>query len=253
MQKILIALVALLILTSAGIYIASQKQPAPEEKATLTTVTKTIKQESKEPLYTIDVEYPQIEGIEVGKDMNTKVTALVEKMTNAFKKTVAQATPLVIDGETLPSGLTIRYKTDQVSPEVVSIELLVSDYQSGAAHPNNYTKVFNYDVAQKREIQLSDLFTKESNYLKTLSTIAKEQITAQLQKDGMSGDEQMITDGTQPTAENFQLFAIRPNSLILIFDPYQVAPYVAGTRKVTIPAEQLTQQLSGTGKRLLTQ
>lgn len=253
MHKILIALVVLLILTSAGIYIASQKQSAPEEKITPTVVTQTIKQESKEPLYTIDVQYPQVEDVAPAEDINTKLKAMVEYITNEFKKTVTEGSPIVIDGEALPSGLTVRYQTDQISPEVVSVELLVSDYQSGAAHPNNYTKVFNYDIAQKKEIQLSDLFTNESNYLETLSNIAREDVAAQLQKDGMTGDEQMITDGTQPMAENFQLFTIKPNSLILIFDPYQVAPYVAGTRKVTVPAEQRMQQLSDTGKRLLTQ
>ena len=49
----------------------------------------------------------------------------------------------------------------------------------------------------------------------------------------------MLKDGTKPLATSFGNFAFSKNGMIIFFNRYQVAPYVAGTFKVNISYEQL--------------
>lgn len=54
---------------------------------------------------------------------------------------------------------------------------------------------------------------------------------------GFEPDTQWISEGTAPKEENFENFLITDNALIIIFDPYEVAPYAAGSVFVEIPLD----------------
>ena len=56
-------------------------------------------------------------------------------------------------------------------------------------------------------------------------------------------DVDYIRQGVTPEALNFQSYAIEGDALVLIFPPYQVAPYAAGTQEVSIPLSQLKEIL----------
>ena len=53
------------------------------------------------------------------------------------------------------------------------------------------------------------------------------------------GNEDMFKRGLEERIENFRNFAFDKNNLILFFNPYDVAPYVAGSFVVKIPYEKL--------------
>ena len=53
------------------------------------------------------------------------------------------------------------------------------------------------------------------------------------------GNDEMLKDGTKPLNASFGNFAFSKNGMIIFFNRYQVAPYVAGTFKVNISYEQL--------------
>jgi hypothetical protein len=49
-----------------------------------------------------------------------------------------------------------------------------------------------------------------------------------------------ITDGTTPNDANFANFFVDNNTLVILFAPYQVAPYAAGPQTLRIPFSQLS-------------
>lgn len=104
------------------------------------------------------------------------------------------------------------------------------------AHPNTFYRTFTFDLSTGSELDIADLFVPRSDYLKRLSAISQFELAKSL---GEFADVEYIAQGTAPEALNFQSFAIESDALVLMFPPYQVAPYAAGPQTVSIPLEQL--------------
>ena len=58
------------------------------------------------------------------------------------------------------------------------------------------------------------------------------------------GLDDWIVSGTQPKADNYDVFLLRKEGLTLVFNPYRVAPYVFGERRVTVPWTELYEYLT---------
>ena len=56
------------------------------------------------------------------------------------------------------SFMWIGYDVPLLTEDLVSIRFLVDYYMAGAAHPNHYFKVLNYDLKANREITFDDMF-----------------------------------------------------------------------------------------------
>jgi hypothetical protein len=108
------------------------------------------------------------------------------------------------------------------------------------AHPNAFYRTFTFDLATGAELSVDDLFLPRTDYLKRLSAFAEFELGKAL---GEFADADYIKQGTTPESVNFQAFAIDGDALVLIFPPYQVAPYAAGTQRVSIPLAQLAEVL----------
>ena len=52
-----------------------------------------------------------------------------------------------------------------------------------------------------------------------------------------------VIPGTEPTTENFKEVAITKEGLLVIFNPYQIAPYAEGTQDILIDKNLLTGKL----------
>lgn len=108
---------------------------------------------------------------------------------------------------------------------------------TGGAHPNIYYATFTFD-ADGRKIELADLFKPDSPYLEELSAFAYADILRQApSRFGAALNEDQkdwVRAGTAPSGEMLQLFYLKGESLYLIFPPYQVAAYAAGTFDVQI-------------------
>lgn len=108
------------------------------------------------------------------------------------------------------------------------------------AHPNTFYRTFTFDLATGAELDIADLFIPRSDYLKRLSAISQFELAKTL---GEFADVEYIAQGTVPDALNFQSFVMDGDALVLLFPPYQVAPYAAGPQSVTIPLSQLADIL----------
>jgi hypothetical protein len=91
---------------------------------------------------------------------------------------------------------------------------------------------------------LEDLFAENFDYLKFISDYCIEDIRKQNEDQGYTPDMDWISGGASPDQANFKTFLFTENSLIILFDPYQVAPYAWGIVAVNIPFSKLKENMS---------
>ncbi|KGX88188.1 WG repeat-containing protein [Pontibacillus litoralis] len=123
--------------------------------------------------------------------------------------------------------------------QLVVFELDGSLYYFGAAHPMP-TKVFaNIDLISGVFYELKDLFKTGSNYVEVLSAIIAQQIE--------SGDYSYVFPGSYQGISPNQPFYVDEEHLYIYFNPYEIAPYVAGFVTFTIPFVEIMDIIKRNG------
>ena len=214
-------------------------------------VPKVIKEANKQSRYRIEVVYPQIEGDARFDKFNKEARAMVTKNVAAFKTSETSNETDAgseIPAETQTSTLDSDYQIRLAADDLISIEFTESAYSRGAAHPNSYTTVLNYDVRNGKKLALADLFNAKSNYVKVISDYCIKDLKQQAkkEKDSMLTDD-MIQSGASARAENFNAWTITKQGLWITFDPYQVAAYAAGPQQVLVPYSALKDLIKADG------
>lgn len=123
-------------------------------------------------------------------------------------------------------------------PPILSMVLNVSVYYAGAAHPGHYAITVVWDAERGRALTTDDLFRAGANWPEVVSELAIPALAADL---GEMADAGWIAEGAGPDPANFTRWALVEEGLIVLFDPYQVAPYAAGPQAVTIPRAALDE------------
>lgn len=106
---------------------------------------------------------------------------------------------------------------------------------TGGVHYFLINKQFTYNK-NGEILELKDFF-KDDNYLEILSKLSYEELI----KIGANEDKNWLKEGTKPILENFSLYYFDKEGLHLTFPPYQVAPWVSGPIKITIPTSKLVK------------
>ena len=222
-----------------------------EFTAAVRVTPKVIKDANKEKHYTVDAEYPQIEGDARFDSFNREARSLITKDVAAFKAgetsqetDTDSETPAETTDSTLDIGYEIRCATD----DLISVEFTEGSYERGAAHGNSITTVVNYDVRNGKKLTLSDLFNQKSNYLSIISAYCIKDLKDRSKKDKDSMlDDEMLKSGASPRADNYRAWAITKKGLWITFDPYQVAAYAAGPQYVLVPYSALQDIIKSDG------
>ena len=121
------------------------------------------------------------------------------------------------------------------SPDIFSVVFDVSDYLGGA-HPNLVVHALTFNRATQQRLWFQDLFSS-NDPLSVIEPIVVADLQTQLGPDAST--LQWIQDGTGQNFNNYRNFAVDAETLILFFEPYQVAPYAAGKLTVKVPLSQL--------------
>jgi len=206
-----------------------------EFTAAVRVVPKVIRENNKEGKYSVNVEYPQIEGDSRFDAFNQQARSMINKDIAAFKSAEGspseEETDLADEAQTstLDVGYNVRFATD----DLISVEFSESQYERGAAHGSNITVVLNYDVKNKKKLALADLFQPKSNYLSVMSAYCIKDLQDQSKKNDMLMGDQ-IKEGAAPRADNYGAWTITRKGLRITFDPYQVAAYAAGPQHVLV-------------------
>lgn len=133
-----------------------------------------------------------------------------------------------------------RMEVIHADPQVLSVELTLYAF-TGGAHPNTFIKLVSYDLATGEPLRLEDLLAAgaeprldelgERLFRRTREIPEGET----LEEAGfwLEGDRFELTDN----------FAVTAEGLVFVFNPYEVAPYVFGPTRVTVPWRDLRSLL----------
>jgi hypothetical protein len=154
----------------------------------------------------------------------------------------------------MPLFLSVGYKVSLVSSDLISIRFHEGIY-TGGAHPNSYTKTFNFTREPWCEFDVEYLPAREKylEFFEALSTFCVNDLIRQRKEQNSEWTEAKIPglhheevaedtwlrSGASPDPRNFTNFCFEPNNLLFIFDPYQVGSYAEGRSEVRIPFETL--------------
>ena len=118
----------------------------------------------------------------------------------------------------------------------ISIRYLNSWYGAGAAHPNNYFETFCFIMDPLIRIRkLMDIFKNQDEALKLIRQIVFDSLQSEKLEDGSNMlEEDWIKQGTEDW-ESFSSFIFLAENILILFPPYSVGPYAAGSFEVQIP------------------
>ncbi|PIR20843.1 MAG: hypothetical protein COV45_04610 [Deltaproteobacteria bacterium CG11_big_fil_rev_8_21_14_0_20_47_16] len=185
--------------------------------------------------YEVSVSYPVIKGLknkDIEATLNQTMLDWAQARITQFDKVIAEMQSEGM-GSNLPgeNALSITFNARVKSDVMLGISWDVYKNFIGNAHPSEVLNPIMYNLETGKVIALADLFKPGSHYLKRLSKICTERLNESFAGSGFT----LFEDGLKPTTENYANFLVRPEGLYFVFNPYQVAPYVAGIQEVVIP------------------
>lgn len=218
-------------------------------------VARQIKANNKKLKYEIDVQYPQLSGSGSPnyEKFNQMVRGLVTKKVAAFKEEMAPSAddqpPTESSAESMGSDLTIAYTIALAKDDLISVLFDVGSYSAGAAHPNSYSEVVNFDLKNGKLLKLADLFQPRSKHLQSIAAYCIADLKKQEKQKGEDSmlDDDWIQRGAGPDTENYSSWTIGKKGLGIIFDSYQVAAYAAGPQHVLVPYSTLKDLIKADG------
>ena len=210
-------------------------------------VSKQIKENDKKLMYEVSAQYPQLNG---GNNpnfekFNQTARALVTTKVAGFKKDMQPA-----EGEearpegSMASNLNIAYTLILAQDDLISVKFDVGSYYQGAAHPNSYSDVINYDLKNGKQLKLSDLFKPGAKYLQAIADYSIADLKKHTDK-GLIAEE--IEKGAAPQSKNYDRWNIMKTGIGVTFDAYQVGPYAAGPQFVMVPYSVLKDIINPEG------
>ena len=162
---------------------------------------------------------------------------------------------------TAPYDLSLQFTGLVDTPQVVAIAADGSSY-TGGAHGNPLVARFVW-LPQRREMLKAEALIADAGGWQAISDACREQLATALSQrldadevegvdraNQLKNGSRMIDDGTRPDPQNFAQFEPVMNAegqiraIRFVFPPYQVGPYVEGTRTVEIPARTLLPHLA---------
>mgnify|MGYP001331264847 CR=1 FL=1 len=201
------------------------------------------------PYHEIDAAYPSATplsataGAEADAEAVSAMRTFAQNIVGTFKESAENDLPgLGTFAEGRKYTMDIDYRLYE-SPKTISYVYVIYQDTLGA-HPNAYYRTFTFDRATGEALHLDDLFVLGAPYLQRLSERTRSDLVTILAQRGEMTPQEVDTDyinsGTMPNSDSFNNFALDGDNLLMIFPPYQVAPYVYGTIEVPIPLSSLS-------------
>lgn len=220
-------------------------------RGALRIVTREIKEENKRRGYTIEAEYPQLEGAGGAgvEKFNAEARAYAAREVDKFRRDIAGRDDGALRRSGMGDDLAVDYSLGLATDDLVSVQFRLGSYYAGTAHPNHHTAVINFDLQRGRTLMLADLFKPSAAYLRALSDYCIKELERRGKSDGSDSmlTDEWVAEGAAPAPENYQSWLITREGLEITFDPYRVAPYAAGPQTILIPYAELKKILRTDG------
>jgi hypothetical protein len=211
-----------------------------------------IKESNPHYHYDIDVTYPEVDfgpealmGLRgIASDINNSIDTMITSRINSFRD---DAMDFGYDTNIKAnSSLEITYETLNSSSSLLSFNFNIFYYFSGAAHPMTEVSSFNYGINSGGILELPDLFAANSNYIEFLSRFSINELKQKLKEAGID-DSGWIEQGAGPKPENFSVWNIKEDTLLITFNAYRVGPYAIGIQEVVVPLRDIKDMLDPDG------
>ncbi|HEX9251657.1 MAG TPA: DUF3298 and DUF4163 domain-containing protein [Ignavibacteriaceae bacterium] len=231
---ILFYLMSFSCLLSANNYIFTDKEFNKAD--TLEIKTLNYSNSTKDSTVIINIDYPQIEGLE-NAAIERKVNLFLEE---EFKQSIAWFDEVKSDtaffedfSSEMQYTFETGFQTEFNSKNFISIVL--SHYQfTGGAHGNYFALGYNINLKDGKVLSLKDIIREDSFDLLTYEceqAILEKFEANSLIDAGLFEDEIEILED--------QDFYIMPGMLVLQFDPYEIGPWSMGEITAEIPFEKI--------------
>ena len=168
------------------------------------------------------------------KSFNQMVSDLIQQSVVIFRQQAAKNAEnlQVLPKSVNKNDMYIDYNTSfMIADEnpILSVRFTLQTYLAGMAHPYHQHQVINVNLSTGESINFEDLFIPTSNYLEILSNYSRQILSKRLK------DNALINEGTKPINDNFKIWNVTSNGLVITFEEATVAPYVYGAQTVLIP------------------
>ncbi len=146
------------------------------------------------------------------------------------------------DGLFQPHAYGTTYQVSYNENRLLSVQLSEYAY-TGGAHPTTFLTSHLFDTTSGDLLTVADLFDTSLDEAKILLT---DEIDRQIREQSLSGETLYYDDYERYLKEAFNVhdFYIEKDSLVLYFQQYAIAPYVAGFPKFRIPLTEVPYFIS---------
>lgn len=128
-----------------------------------------------------------------------------------------------------------------LTPDMMSYQLIRSEYPMRAAHGDYTIHYINYDMNAGKIIALTDLFTPEG--IEALPRLLRQRARTTVSIIGPTNLEAL------PSDNNF--FINNQGNIVFAYQPYEIASYAQGAVQVKLAPYHVEQYLTDYGKRML--
>ncbi len=202
----------------------------------------------------IHINYPSTGNIEIDKDIRHWVGSIAEAFEEHLEipPRAEDEIDLQIDrflqDDDLPSQMALEnesdshkfelwgnYQVSRPSDKAISIIFEIWNYASGG-EGNLDVLTLNYSLLTGQRLSLVDIFEDPNLALQLMAAWSRKNLASRL---GETGRNRMLDEGTAPIAENYSSLSLTGDGLCINFQPWQVAPGIAGIQKVEMPLSEL--------------
>jgi hypothetical protein len=239
MRKTIVSFVIIISAAAALVALSFMKpaqgpdiQQGTTDVVTIPSTMKTIDEDSY--LFGVTGAYPQFAQVDAA--FNAQIADTINEDLVNFKGMANDnyQARLETEGDTFQQqfarngGFTYDLKTEVVQSNSHFVSVIIRrDTYVGGAHGASAIFVFNYDVAAKKTLSITDFMT-----LKEASDVSRASLRQILGEETYNG---FAIEGTDPSKlENFQAFTFTDKDITIYFGDYQVAPYASGEQRVVI-------------------
>ncbi|MEE0133890.1 MAG: DUF3298 and DUF4163 domain-containing protein [Treponema sp.] len=183
-------------------------------------------------IYQADMDIPEIDG---EPELNTLINNQINSWYDNFISE-AELNSQMVEEYGQPFTFENQWKVPLNTQDCVSV--LLTAYQfTGGANGLEQMASFTWNKITDKIMPLESFLplVLEDPSLDALAAVCREELTVALSAENDTNLQEMIQTGTEPVAENYQIFTISEKGLTIYFQKYQVAPGSAGTQAVLIP------------------
>lgn len=218
------------------------------------------------PKHIYEFHYPQFDfaELDVYQELNTLIqndvlAKMLSARANYFEYLLPDGSENALDQENPEDSSSYgSIEISFINSNFISFTSFLSEYHTGAAHGMFGTTGFNYYMNPLRKFEFIDLFTDRNNYLKVIRDLVHEKLMVLAEKSESyysieEGNEEpsemspedkrnsfyVYDDGLLPVEENFENYFFKENSIVFIFNPYDITAWSEGAHYPEISFEEM--------------